>query len=936
MGLLHTYLLPPPFISHDVGNENGLDFLTDVFGTGAPDCPNDAHHQYEGTPDGGCTIPIGEPHSCSNNLLGQSWQGGHYLSPQQLGRIHRNMHLMHIREYIDDCNQSPTPWLITEDEVWDFDIRMFENIIVRSGATLTITCAVRMPKEGRIIVERGAKLIVDGGLITNACDHERWYGIEVWGNTTTGRTHQQIFNNVPPDLLTQNDYIAANLLTTDPGMVILVNGATIQNGPKGAITTKRKEGGDETYWGGIVYANHVTFDNNKRSVEFMKYAPQNYSRFITCDFIAQPNYDLGTWLGVTMWATNDIHFRRCTFSPNLANRLGEGILAIDAAFTVEDGCRFVKLYSGIDAKATMPLAGDVVIKNNSFDNNDAHIRAVSVDKLHAISNTFGSTSAQSTFGILAQSNTQGEILENTFNYTSYGVASITNPRGQLIIHCNTFYKNYIGIWALGDNRSIIFDANIFENSTKHDAAISSIGTQAGDWRLNHGSLTEPRSNLFSTSLLQHHIATNIFYGTTPTVFFNYFHLDPLQSARLVPICDNDDGCAIANNYRNYNTGLFDENSECSGGALLIAGNNSGTACKTKECLAIVKEYINDLKSNIDGGNKAQLIADLATYPNSQATYQSLYNKSPYLSDSILLQIAQTTAMAAWKRSNLLIYNSPLSDELMASIIDWVPAYTYQILESIRYYDKLSDRVILESKISEEERKKAYILSELLTEMTKQKDYTDLAEIVAGEEPEYALRLLSTAQLHLGNPTQAQAILQQIPIFDDEDQQFYDIQSINIQRALNPHFDLSAEQELRVREIANDQYSTQSGYAQGLLYLYRDEITAIVLPDFETGTIASGKAQFSPYAPRLSEKELNSLLLFPNPASSETICYLPAVGTANMLAIYDAQGNLKATKSITAWQRMEQLPVDNLPNGTYIVSLQYNEQVLTTAKLVIAH
>lgn len=944
LGLLHTY---EPTCCHESNNPITKDFLTDVFGTGSSGCPNDAWHQFEGGI--GCTIPVGEPHSCSNNLVGQSWQGGHYLSPQQLGRIHRNMHLMRIRRYVEDCNQSSIPWEIAQNELWDFDIRMFEDIIVKPGATLTITCAVRMPRDARIVVERGAKLIVDGGLITNACENERWQGIEVWGNTTpTGRSHQQIFNNAEPDLLAATDYVNVSLLPDDPGMVVLINEAKIENGPNGAISTqKSSEGWNEAFWGGIVYANNAMFDNNKRAVAFMRYIPRNYSRFIGCTFTAKDDYPFTTWQGVTMWATNDVQFSRCIFSHNLPNRKGEGVGGLDAAFTVRDNCMFQNLDKGIDAEATMPLSGNVVVgspnaaQGNSFGNNAQHIRAKSIDKLDVQNNLFGLTTVQSGFGILASNGTQGRVHNNTFTNTTNGIVSITNPRGTFSIDCNDFYNNELAIWALGNNRAVVFDANEFFNTAKFDAVLSSVGTEQGDWRDAHGSLLEPRFNLFSSNLSQDHIATINFFSGVQTLFFNYYHPTPTLNSRLVPVCDDDDGGATPNNYHNQDVGTvpISEVPTCIDIDGLIGGGGGDEFCQSKECLENLKVYINDLKNNIDGGDKEQLIADLSAYPNSQATYQNLYDGSPYLSDSLLLQIAQTTGMADWKRSNLLVINSPLSDEVMIQIIEYVPAYTYQILESIRYYDQLSERGVLESRISEEERKKAAILSTLLTEMLQQKNYAEMADLVADEDPEYALRTLSAAQLHLGNPTQAQTILDQIPIFDAEDQQFYDIQSINIARATQAQFDLSPEQEAVLRQIANDYYSSQAGYAQGLLRLYRDEQIDIVLPDIEDGThtATSGKTQVATRnKARFSADELNSLMLFPNPAASVATFYLPTTADNSTLEVRDIQGNNRASVALTPGQRIGQLDVSELPNGLYWVSLQNGNKTISSAKLIVVH
>lgn len=875
---------------------------------------------------------------CSSNMTRNA------IYDEQTKAMHKATAILNDRLYVRGCPYSPEhPFEVTGEEVWSQDTRLYNDVIVRTGGKLTVKCILHMPPQGRIIVERGAKLIVDGGIITDTgCECERWEGIEVWGNTTTtGRTHQVIFNNANPMLLTDNDYTNVTLLPEDPGMVVLINSAKIENGPNGAITTKKRVGGEgwnEAFWGGIVYANNATFDNNKRAVEFMKYEPLNYSRFIGTNFTVKDDYALSNLQGVTMWRTNGIEFLRCIFSHNLTQRKGEGVGGLDASFVVHEDCVFRNLHIGVASEATGPLMGDVLVDKNLFDNNDIHIRATATDKLQVLDNQFGITAIQNGFGVIVINRTSGTIQGNIFHNHINGIVALSNPKSYLNIECNQFYNTQsVGIWALGNNNALKFDANEFFDSQKFDAVLSSVGTEVGSWGLSQGSWASPRFNLFSSSLTQHHIATLGFFSATPNLFFNYYHPIQTLNPRLVPICDNNDGCSPSNNYLNSEVGFVNNYQipECIDIEGLIGGGGY-QLCRTKQCLITLKQYIYDLQNNIDGGDKEQLIADLNAYPNGEATFQLLYQKSPYLSDEVLIQIAKTTAMATWKRSNLLVINSPLSDAVMADIVNYVPAYTYQILESIRYYDQLSERGALESRISEEDRKKADILSHLLSDLMKQKDVAQIAELIADEEPEFALRTLTTAYLQAGNIAQAQSALAQIPIYDTEDQQFYDIQSINIQRAITPLFDLSPEQEAIVRQIANDTYSTQAGYAQGLLRLYRGETTDIVLPDFESAVTLSGKTQTQRPRPQFSADELNSILLFPNPANAEAIYYLPPTKQGNQLVIYDLNGNQKTSMAIQPEQRIGEISVTDLPNGIYIVALQSNNSIISQTKLLVAH
>lgn len=105
-----------------------------------------------------------------------------YISPLQIGRSQRSTYLGQISKYVYPTEAlEEHPWVIDTSQTWDFPIRMFQNIIVDSGPTLTIKCLVQMPKNGKIIVKRDAKLVVDGGYISSYNSKRTWGGIEVEG-----------------------------------------------------------------------------------------------------------------------------------------------------------------------------------------------------------------------------------------------------------------------------------------------------------------------------------------------------------------------------------------------------------------------------------------------------------------------------------------------------------------------------------------------------------------------------------------------------------------------------------------------------------------------------------------------------------------------------------------------------------------------------------
>ena len=68
-------------------------------------------------------------------------------------------------------------------------MKFYQDIVIKSGNTLTVQCEVQFVPDAKIIVEPGAKLIIDGGKLTNDNYYRTfWQGIEVWGNHNLPQT----------------------------------------------------------------------------------------------------------------------------------------------------------------------------------------------------------------------------------------------------------------------------------------------------------------------------------------------------------------------------------------------------------------------------------------------------------------------------------------------------------------------------------------------------------------------------------------------------------------------------------------------------------------------------------------------------------------------------------------------------------------------------
>ncbi len=220
---------------------------------------------------------------CHHNIMNNSSSADrNYFMQKQLAQVHKNLCTTVLRNYIEDCPYNPdNVFEIAGDELIDFDFTWFGDIVVRSGGTLAITCTVRMPDNARIIVERGARLIMQGGRITSACGG-RWRGIQVLGNSerTKGnklkKEHPQNISDIYDFALSaRGSYPRAS----DEHGVVILNKSIIENAVCGITTGGEGPLLAKKYAGGILLAENSVFRNNLLGIKFMKfnYKPDDQS-----------------------------------------------------------------------------------------------------------------------------------------------------------------------------------------------------------------------------------------------------------------------------------------------------------------------------------------------------------------------------------------------------------------------------------------------------------------------------------------------------------------------------------------------------------------------------------------------------------------------------------------------------------------------------------
>jgi hypothetical protein len=187
----HPYWALMQHLAHEIGHNLELrhpydsefcrfshpDFLFDLFGNERQQwCRNPRSNCDVCYHQGDWSCDINNPqNTCTNNFMGGSQSMGN-ITPLQMGRMNRALAIRSVRKYA--WGYSDQPYFVDSDQHWAFNIKYYQDIRVKAGTTLHITGTLEMVPQARIILEPGAKLIVDGGKITNALYSESsWQGV---------------------------------------------------------------------------------------------------------------------------------------------------------------------------------------------------------------------------------------------------------------------------------------------------------------------------------------------------------------------------------------------------------------------------------------------------------------------------------------------------------------------------------------------------------------------------------------------------------------------------------------------------------------------------------------------------------------------------------------------------------------------------------------
>ena len=877
-------------------------------------------------------------------------------------------------EYKKECvySESFSKEITQPNTVWNTKKHIQGNLIVQPGADLTITSDVSFVGESKLIVKPGAKLILNGGRLTNSCG-EPWQGIQVWGNSSA---HQ---------------YKDANG-NYQQGYVELKNDAVIENAWE-AIQPWNPEHWDQT--GGIINANGATFRNNRRAVQFINYQNfdpatgehrPNQSMFRNCTFETTSDFDglfnrpFHTF--VSMYKVDGVRFYDCDFEdarteyyPQFSQSVG--IWTIDANFYVLPICNDY-LYDCWTCPATN-------IERSSFTGLNIGVYATQsttsssyvIDRTDFVNNLWGNLNVANDNASIIRSDFEVGTKETSapyyppFGIINYGATGLTINQNDFAPHANlpSDLDFYTGIWNY--NTGTDFNA-IFKNDFNQMGYANTVSGNNNnpDWPeigLNFQCNTNV-SNVKYDFFVHSGDGIASYQGTEEIAAGNTFchNLTPLGSDFF-----NDGKTAINYFYYNGNNenpenfiNLYPETAPQNSCADVFGPTSHIKLTAAEKGFYRQQYYFNkaeydntkylfeDLK---DGGSTPATVLDIETaWPDETWELRAqLLDDSPHLSKEVLYAAADKTDVLPHTIMFEICIANPeeMRDEEFLDYLETKedPMPTYMVDDLREGADEDTYKSVLQNEMAGYVRLWGeacnYLIRDIVLDTTGIK-YDSLRLWLGNKESLNSAYEIVDSYMAQDSLNAAMSYLTDIPdnfnLTDDqltEYNYFYDLKDVLItaQQQGRNILQLDSLEVLELVEIADTSNFIAGAQAQSILnfgYGY----SYFMLPELpdEPNMKQSKIVDNNDNKWIKTRKEDHFIEAFPNPASTwVTFEYtLPYQVESANIEIVDISG--KPVKTIEVDRPFGQTTWDtrNIKTGLYIYSLKVNNNTIDQRKLII--
>lgn len=688
--------------------------------------------------------------------------------------------------------------MINQDATWSSLTEHNRDITIPNGRTLTITGTLKMPQGTKIQVQKGGKLIVDGGTITSNCNAP-WMGIEVFAD----------------DNLNQ-------LISSGQGKVELKNNARIEYAVDGVALIGHTQNGDIAWGtsGGILLAENTTFYNCRRGIEFMAYTNYN-SNYTTerrnkgtltnCTFKFTDEfnslYGYNAYgenyypVGISMWEVDRVIVKGCTFINEMTtfntnhvahNKYdGHGIICVDASpkiqpvyssntipATATDWNSFEGFDIGVYKVNLDGGTSPIKIKDNNLSDNRAGIyienspfTTVVLNDINVPNLSFGTTTDHvKAVGIYLNGASDFEVEENTF--VGNGASSTHHDGGLIVenmyatgphnvnVYNNTFDKLGFGFLAYGENGDSYTDNGV-PTSRGLELGCNDFGQDDNnyqDWYIHNGAFispvqgsgSTPTGNRFSDNPITADNYGHIFIGGTSFEITEYFRFN---SDEHNPIESDNAKVAVTNTGSSFSESENCPSNLSQGG--VITGSNVIQHYSHHE---LVKSQLVLLKTNykntLNGGLRPEIMDVLLDEDKtSKEVRDMLINGSPYLDDGILIAaINREIPLTQWHLTEVLVWNSKLSRKVLNALYETQPLTPYQF-NLVKNADNGSQRLLLELDIHEKQMELARLQSDHVLKAWETDDvnfYDEVIKVYDNEETEFAVGQCIEAELSKKN------------------------------------------------------------------------------------------------------------------------------------------------------------------------------------------
>lgn len=862
---------------------------------------------------------------------------------------------------------------IENSQEWDYD-RILENgFVVKSPYTLTIRDTVYMPKDSKIVVEAGAHLILDGGTLLQNCGY-LWKGIEVWGNANLSQ-------NIPGS----------------QGKISILRESRIENAEIAILMGKRlDENGtfDPGSSGGLLWCTDGKFLNNKTAIHFTPYPNYNNSYIRRSEFITDKEL-AGAALPdcfVKIYGNSDIRIQGCMFKNNREWACGDiemrgtGVWLDNSRVYITEYCdapifpctpitagSFEKLSRGVYAMNHGNIA-NIDVRNIHFSNT---IKGLYLSGYSGVSNPSvtlcsfnvyrpGESYIES-YGMYLNECSGYQIEENSFYAEGADCDGIglvinnsicDNPSEINQVYKNTFTNLLYATIAQNRNRNfqtgegLCYRCNKFFDNfsdisvTKLNSNPSTKGMGIG---VNQGAEVEtpqgPAGNMFDFSPLPSHWDLN---NQCPS--FNYFYHDGSipSGMRVRPFTVF---CSGQITLRPVDI-EFDEEEACP--SHLNPGGMIEELEEYSDSKVLADSLIEVHETTVDAGSTAEMSEEVAdcTPADAPMIYNELITISPYVSDSVVQNAIQNEESL----SNVMIRDVMISNPHASKsdeTIDMIagrsnPMPDYMMEQILQGEDSISAKELLEAErnywSSQKSQHQLNLIRYYRSDTTCNFFKDSLAVVLQLENTlssfyervmmDYTRRSYSTGD----------SILNMIPdlfVLTEEQANLHDqyIAFFSILKKLAQDstaiFAFSVADQNSLLTITGNGEDRVHAMARNLLLAAGliEYVEPLVLP--ESGLKNSKRER---YKGAKTVTEGNLLKVYPNPAIRQfTVEYhLTSLGSQTTLTFSDLLG--KPLSSILLNRKDDQLllKTGTLPPGTYVISINNNQEKFIQTSVSIIH